>query len=78
MNVQSLLIVIAAVNKLAVIHRPGPKEAEITYKPTMEQQRKLSTNGIKGQFVVMYDVDRKKDAGDLLVIIIVDFIESFK
>ena len=43
------------------------KTAYIKYFPSIEEQTATSQNGISGQFVVKYDVDREMDGGDLLV-----------
>ncbi|KAK3102942.1 hypothetical protein FSP39_015126 [Pinctada imbricata] len=55
-------------NELAVIERPSPKSALITYRPTIDQQRQESERGIRGQFVVEYDIERENLAGELLVV----------
>ncbi|KAJ8301346.1 LOW QUALITY PROTEIN: hypothetical protein KUTeg_020333 [Tegillarca granosa] len=51
----------------AVIKQPVPTEANIEYCPTVDEQKSVSASGISGQLVVEYDVDRNKDAGDILV-----------
>ena len=50
-----------------IIQQPGDNKAYVRYFPSTEEQMAISENGISGQFVVKYDVDRQMDAGDLLV-----------
>lgn len=60
-----------SVNKLASIDRLNATEAVITYKPSVEQQKQMSLNGVQGQFIVQYDVDRssmEEKGGELHVI----------
>lgn len=54
-------------NALAVINRPNKQSAQVTYSPSETDQRQQSSQGISGRFVVEYDIDRKTDAGDVLV-----------
>lgn len=54
-------------NALAVIERPTKRSAHISYNPTEADQRQKSSQGINGLFLVEYDIDRKSDAGDVLV-----------
>lgn len=54
-------------NALAVIERPTKRSAMVAYNPSEEDQRLQSNQGISGLFVVEYDIDRKSDAGDVLV-----------
>jgi hypothetical protein len=51
-------------NALAVITRPTSRSAYIQYSPTLDDQ---GTNGVSGQFIVQYDIDRSLDGGDILV-----------
>nr|XP_022300432.1 inter-alpha-trypsin inhibitor heavy chain H3-like isoform X2 [Crassostrea virginica] len=55
-------------NALAVINRPNKQSAQVTYSPSETDQRQQSSQGISGRFVVEYDIDRKTDAGDVLVV----------
>ena len=55
------------VSKIASIKHVSPKRIDITYAPSVENQKTMSQDGISGQFKVKYDVTRDKDAGDLLV-----------
>ncbi|XP_060559995.1 inter-alpha-trypsin inhibitor heavy chain H4-like [Ruditapes philippinarum] len=52
-------------NALAVITRPTSRSAYIQYSPTLDDQ---GTNGVSGQFIVQYDIDRSLDGGDILVV----------
>ncbi|XP_019399285.1 PREDICTED: inter-alpha-trypsin inhibitor heavy chain H2 [Crocodylus porosus] len=48
----------------------GEKKAHISFKPTLAQQRKCptcSSTAVDGNFVVQYDVNREKAAGELEV-----------
>ncbi|XP_063438871.1 inter-alpha-trypsin inhibitor heavy chain H3-like [Mytilus trossulus] len=55
-------------NALAVIDRPTSKSATIQYAPTTDDQKQMSDQGISGLFVVEYDVQRKFDAGEVMVV----------
>ncbi|CAG2250625.1 unnamed protein product [Mytilus edulis] len=55
-------------NALAVIDRPTSKSATIHYAPTADDQKQMSDQGISGLFVVEYDVQRKFDAGEVMVV----------
>ena len=50
-----------------VKQQPSENRAIVKYFPTLEQQSATSENGVSGQFVVKYEVDRAMDAGDLMV-----------
>ncbi len=52
---------------MAVIDRPTSKSATIHYAPTADDQKQMSDQGISGLFVVEYDVQRKFDAGEVMV-----------
>ncbi|XP_060559991.1 inter-alpha-trypsin inhibitor heavy chain H3-like isoform X2 [Ruditapes philippinarum] len=52
-------------NALAVITRPTSRSAIIQYSPTLDDQ---GTDGVSGQFIVQYDIDRSLDGGDILVV----------
>ena len=54
-------------DSIAVITHNTPKEAQIKYIPSVENQTAISANGIAGKFVVQYDVERDSSAGDVLV-----------
>ncbi|XP_063422083.1 inter-alpha-trypsin inhibitor heavy chain H3-like [Mytilus trossulus] len=56
------------VGKSANIKHISPSRIDITYSPSVEDQKAMSKEGISGQFTVKYDVTRDKDAGDLLVV----------
>ncbi|CAC5406710.1 unnamed protein product [Mytilus coruscus] len=55
-------------NALVVIDRPTRKSATIHYAPTADDQKHMSDQGISGLFVVEYDVQRKFDAGEVMVV----------
>ena len=50
-----------------IIDQPSENRVIVKYFPSLKQQSATSENGISGQFVVKYDVDRAMDAGDLMV-----------
>lgn len=50
-----------------MIERPTKRSARISFSPSEADQRLSSSQGISGLFVVEYDIDRKSDAGDVLV-----------
>ncbi|CAL8143934.1 unnamed protein product [Orchesella dallaii] len=54
-------------NKDAVIERPAPNKAKISWSPSTADQKKLVKEGISGKFAVQYDIDRDTDAGQILV-----------
>ncbi|XP_076107751.1 inter-alpha-trypsin inhibitor heavy chain H3-like [Mytilus galloprovincialis] len=56
------------VGKSANIKHISPSRIDITYAPSVQDQKVMSKQGISGQFTVKYDVTRDKDAGDLLVV----------
>ncbi|KAL3280737.1 hypothetical protein HHI36_003973 [Cryptolaemus montrouzieri] len=58
----------------ADIHRIDKSTASVTFKPDNERQQKLAKNlgtkegdGLAGQFVVQYDVERDAEGGEILV-----------
>ena len=60
-----MLILHFTANDLAEIQWDGGSNALITYSPTVEQQKVASQDGVSGQFVVQYDVERDRDAGEI-------------
>ena len=54
-------------NGLANVNFPNETTAIVTFKPSPAQQRNFTENGIKGQFIVEYDVDRTANGGEILV-----------
>ncbi|XP_062582779.1 inter-alpha-trypsin inhibitor heavy chain H4-like [Saccostrea cucullata] len=54
-------------NKDAEIVRLSPTQVKISYSLTKSQQEILSEQGISGQFVVQYDVEREKNSGEVMV-----------
>ncbi|KAK3610525.1 hypothetical protein CHS0354_008955 [Potamilus streckersoni] len=57
-----------ATNNLVLMTRPSPNTAFIQFAPTIRQQIDNDQNGISGQFVVEYDIERSRDAGEILVV----------
>ncbi|XP_065201331.1 inter-alpha-trypsin inhibitor heavy chain H3-like isoform X3 [Planococcus citri] len=53
-------------NKLATIEQSG-KTGKVTWSPNTEQQQQLSNSGVKGQFIVRYDVDRVSNPNQILL-----------
>ncbi|XP_062611291.1 inter-alpha-trypsin inhibitor heavy chain H4-like [Saccostrea cucullata] len=52
----------------AVDIRATPKKRELEFRPTMEQQRTFNKGeGIRGDFVISYDVNHQDDGGVVLV-----------
>ena len=43
--------------------------AKVIFKPTVVQQAKIAQNGILGDFIVRYDVEREQNIGDIQVTI---------
>ncbi|XP_049948248.1 inter-alpha-trypsin inhibitor heavy chain H4-like [Schistocerca serialis cubense] len=54
-------------NALVTVERPTATSAHIHYAPTPEQQLQSGKDGLSGQLVVQYDVDRDPQAGEVLV-----------
>nr|CAD7462538.1 unnamed protein product [Timema tahoe] len=54
-------------NPLAKIERPSDTSAFIRWAPTPEEQKQLNSEGVKGQLVVRYDVDRESHPQQILV-----------
>jgi len=54
-------------NPLATIERPSAESAVIKFWPTQQQQQELAGEGIQGQLVIEYDVDRTSRPGEILV-----------
>ncbi|XP_060076880.1 inter-alpha-trypsin inhibitor heavy chain H3-like [Ylistrum balloti] len=55
-------------NRLARVSRPSSTSAHIIYEPSAQEQSLVSQQGLSGLFVVEYDVDRRLDAGDVVVV----------
>lgn len=49
------------------IDRPSAESAVVKFWPSDEQQRELAAEGLQGQLVVKYDVDRMSRPGEVLV-----------
>ncbi|TRY69423.1 hypothetical protein TCAL_03273 [Tigriopus californicus] len=45
-----------------------PTKVNITYSPDTKMQKQFGTNGISGEFMVEYDVDRKEQGNEIQVI----------
>lgn len=58
----------AGENKDANIVRLSATEVRVSYSLTASQQRALSEQGVSGQFVVQYDIEREKNSGEILVL----------
>ena len=41
--------------------------AKVVFKPSVVQQAKIAQNGILGDFIVRYDVNREQSVGDIQV-----------
>ncbi|KAJ8872035.1 hypothetical protein PR048_028375, partial [Dryococelus australis] len=54
-------------NPLAEIKRPSPNTATIRWAPSTDDQRELNEEGVKGQLVILYDVDRASHPEQILV-----------
>jgi hypothetical protein len=54
-------------NKLAKISRESANKATITWSPTAKEQLTFTENGVKGQFIVQYDVDHNSTPNQVLV-----------
>ncbi|XP_069668859.1 inter-alpha-trypsin inhibitor heavy chain H4-like [Periplaneta americana] len=54
-------------NPFASIKYPTLDTAIVTFTPTKEQQEEVDNNGIRGQLIVQYDLDRLKHPNELLV-----------
>ena len=54
-------------NKLAKISRESGNKATITWSPTAKEQLTYTENGVKGQFIVQYDVDHNSTPNQVLI-----------
>lgn len=54
-------------NKLAKISYESGNKATITWSPTVKEQLTFTEHGVKGQFIVHYDVDHKSAPNQVLV-----------
>ncbi|KAL5013766.1 hypothetical protein ScPMuIL_008036 [Solemya velum] len=59
---------ITARNPLASIQRLSSTSAYIRYEPTLSQQMSVSEQGISRLFAVEYDIRRRQDAGEILIV----------
>ncbi|XP_049776700.1 inter-alpha-trypsin inhibitor heavy chain H4-like [Schistocerca cancellata] len=56
-----------ATDPLARVERPTPSSAIVRWSPTKEEQRQRGEEGVSGQLVVRYDVDRDASPSQILV-----------
>ncbi|WP_266145749.1 VWA domain-containing protein, partial [Escherichia coli] len=56
-----------ATDPLAHVERPTPSTATVRWAPSVADQRQRSEEGISGQLVVRYDVDREASPSQILV-----------
>ncbi|XP_022178934.1 inter-alpha-trypsin inhibitor heavy chain H3-like [Myzus persicae] len=54
-------------NKLAKISHESGNKATITWSPTVKEQLTFTDRGVKGQFIVQYDVDHKSAPNQVLI-----------
>ncbi|XP_025205473.1 inter-alpha-trypsin inhibitor heavy chain H4-like isoform X2 [Melanaphis sacchari] len=54
-------------NKLAKISRESGNKATITWSPTVKEQLTFTEHGVKGQFIVQYDVDHNSTPNQVLI-----------
>ncbi|KAL4098181.1 hypothetical protein QTP88_022829 [Uroleucon formosanum] len=54
-------------NKLAKITYESGNKVTITWSPTVKDQRTFTERGVKGQFIVQYDVDHKSAPNQVLI-----------
>jgi hypothetical protein len=67
-STQQCFFLTETTNSLATIERPTAESAVIKFWPTQQQQQELAGEGIQGQLVVEYDVDRTSRPGEVLVL----------
>jgi len=54
-------------NKLAKISHESGNKSTITWSPSVKEQLTFTDRGVKGQFIVQYDVDHKSAPNQVLV-----------
>lgn len=54
-------------NKLAHISRESGTKVTISWSPTIKEQLIFTEHGVRGQFIVQYDVDHKSTPNQVLV-----------
>jgi uncharacterized protein YegL len=62
---------INTLNETATVTRTNATAASIIFQPTESQQKKMSSNGLQGQFTIQYDVDRssiERQGGEIHVV----------
>ncbi|CAH1784811.1 unnamed protein product [Owenia fusiformis] len=56
------------VNPIAKVNKISPTKAHVAFHPTVEEQSAASKDGINGQFIMQYDVNRDISAGEIQVV----------
>merc|ERR1712038_828825 len=54
-------------NPVAIIRGQNSSLVNITYKPSAQYQHELNKDGVNGQFIIQYDVDKKNQSSDIQV-----------
>ncbi|VVC40295.1 Hypothetical protein CINCED_3A001874 [Cinara cedri] len=54
-------------NKLAQISYESGNKATITWSPSVKEQLTFTEFGVKGQFIVLYDIDHKSKPNEILI-----------
>lgn len=62
-------------NKIARVEVFSPTHKQVIWKPSPEEQKLQRASGVKGQFIVKYDVAREDNPQQILVSVI--FTHSF-
>jgi len=52
-------------NPVAIIRGENTSLVDIAYRPSAQYQRDLNKDGVSGQFIIQYDVDRKNQSSDI-------------
>ncbi len=58
-------------NDIAVVETNGdndPRKAKVVFMPDIAKQTDKSADGLEGQFIVQYDVDRKNEGNDIQIL----------
>nr|CAD7575452.1 unnamed protein product [Timema californicum] len=64
-------------NYLAEVEHPKPRMARVRWSASPQQQKDLNKEGVKGQLVILYDVDRTSHQDQVLVISEQYFVHFF-
>ena len=54
-------------NELANIEKIDSNVVIVRWNPTTEQQKEIAKDGVNGQLIVKYDVDREKNPQQIVV-----------